>query len=170
MFGVSTWARSSVAVAMLCSSTLGCAPPAAADPTPDEQKLYGLLSKGYTPQDCQLSPPVGNQTASLSCNVNGDLGGPFSAEYALYRNSRSLQAAFFSAIGDTTLVPCPGVNQSPTVWHLQGAPDQPAGSIACGDNGQLSDVYWTSNANLLLGHADSIDRIPRLYEWWLQDG
>lgn len=170
MFGVTTWARSSVAVQLVCTSALGCAAPAAADPTPDEQKLYGLLSKGYTPQDCHLLAPAGNQTASLSCDVNADPGGPFGSTYALYRDPGALQAAFFAAIGDSTLVPCPGVNQSPTVWHLQGAPDQTAGSIACSDNGHLSEVLWTKNSDLLLGRVDSVDEIPRLYQWWLQEG
>lgn len=67
-------------------------------------------------------------------------------------------------------MPCPGVNQSPTVYHLQSQPDQVAGNIACSDNGQLSGVLWTSDSTQLLGHVDSLDQIAQLYQWWLPEG
>jgi hypothetical protein len=136
----------------------------------DTQKLFGLLSKGYTPADCQLHDPAGNQLAAVSCDINSDSGGPISATYALYRDAASLQSAFFSIIGPIQLVPCPGVNQSPTVWHYQGSPDQTAGSIACGNLDTLSQVVWTNNANLMLGATESIDDVPRHYQWWLAEG
>jgi hypothetical protein len=136
----------------------------------DTQKLFGLLSKGYTPADCQLQDPEGNQVAAVSCDINTDPGGPLNARYALYRDAASLQSAFFSTIGPIKLEPCPGVNQSPTVWHNQGSPDQTAGFIGCGYADTLSQVVWTNNANLMLGATESIDDIPRHWQWWLAEG
>jgi hypothetical protein len=52
----------------------------------------------------------------------------------------SPQSAFFATISPFQLVACPGVSQSPTVWHFQGNPDQKAESIACGYLDTLSQV------------------------------
>jgi hypothetical protein len=136
----------------------------------DSEKLFGLLSKGYRPADCQSHDPVGNQLAAISCGINTDSGGPLNATYALYRDAASLQSAFFATISPFKLVACPGVSQSPTVWYSQGNLNQTAGSIACGYLDTLSEVAWTSDANLMLGATESIDDVPRHYQWWLADG
>jgi hypothetical protein len=146
-------------------------PPPNSPATPeDSEKLFGLLSKGYRPADCQSHDPVGNQLAAISCGINTDSDGPLNANYVLYRDATSLQSAFFATISPFQLVACPGVSQSPTVWHYQGHPNQTAGSIACGYLDTLSEVAWTSDANLMLGATESIDDVPRHYQWWLAEG
>jgi hypothetical protein len=139
--------------------------------SPDDiQKLFGLLSKGYSPADCHPQDPEGNQLVEIDCDINSDSGGPISARYALYRDAGSLQSAFSSAIAEDELVACPGINKSPGEWHFQGSPDQTAGSIACGYLDTLSQVVWTNDANLMLGATESLDDVPRHFQWWLAEG
>jgi hypothetical protein len=152
--------------------TMILALPASADPpdvkaTPENmQKLSGLLSKGYGPQDCQPTALVGNQVAALDCGLNTEADVLFGVTYALYTDAASLHSAFTDLIGRYHLVTCPGLDPSPTSWHYRDAPDSTAGSLACGDDDPLSEVVWTDDANLMLGSADSLDYVAPLYEWW----
>jgi serine/threonine kinase PknH len=135
------------------------------------QKLFGLLSKGFIPDDCDAVDRVGSQRAAIICRVNREANGPISATYALYGDATSLQSGFFTAIGrDDQLVACPGTNQSPTVYRHPNSPGQVAGHISCGDINGQSEVVWTSDADLLLVAAQSLDEVPPLYQWWLADG
>ena len=136
----------------------------------DTEKLFGLLSKGYSPDDCQPQDPVGNQLAAIDRSLNLDSGGPVSASYALYRDAGSLKSAFSSAIAQDKLAACPGINTSPGEWHYQGTPDQTAGSIACGYVDTLSEVVWTNDTNIVLASTQSLDDVPRHFQWWLADG
>jgi serine/threonine-protein kinase len=146
--------------------------PASADP-PDTkadpesmQKLYGLLSKGYTPQDCNPTDLVANQVAALDCGFNTQADILFGVTYALYTDAASLHNAFSAVIGQYTLVTCPGLNPSPTTWHFSDNSAAAAGSLACSEDDTLSSVFWTDDANLMLAEADSFDHIAPLYEWW----
>jgi hypothetical protein len=68
------------------------------------------------------------------------------------------------------LVACPGTNTSPGEGHYQGILDQTAGSIACGHVDTLSEVVWTNDTNTMLASTQSLDDVPRHFQWWLADG
>ena len=141
--------RLGVAVVSISIWAGALASPANADPpgtaaTPENlQKLYGLLSKGYTAGDCE---PValnvaGNQTAALDCGFNTAADELFGATYMLYTDAPSLHNAFSALAGQYALVTCPGLEPSPTTWHFSDAPDQAAGSLACADDDTLSSGH-----------------------------
>ena len=164
--------RLALAVMSLILLPVTLAPTANADPpgataTPENmQKLYGLLSQGYTPQDCDPLDLVGNQVAALDCGLNAEADGFLGVTYGLYTDAASLHSAFTDLIGQYKLVTCPGLKPSPTTWHYDDTPGAPAGSLACGEDDTLSSVIWTDDANLMLAFADSFDYIAPLYEWW----
>jgi hypothetical protein len=104
--------RAAVGSCMLCGALV--AVPANAEPpgsppiAEDTQKLFGLLSKGFIPDDCDAVDLVGGQRAAIICQVNREANGPISATYALYGDAKSLQSGFFTAIGrDDQLVARP---------------------------------------------------------------
>jgi len=164
--------RVGVAIMSVIVGPVFIALPANADPAgttaaPENmQKLSSLLSKGYTPQDCDPVDVVGNQTASLDCGFNTQADELLGATYTLYTDAPSLHNAFSALIGQYALVTCPGLNPSPTTWHFSDNPDAAAGSLACSEDDNLSSVFWTDDANLMLAEADSLDHIAPLYEWW----
>jgi hypothetical protein len=42
--------------------------------------------------------------------------------------------------------------------------------IACGHLDTLSQVVWANDANLILGATESLDDVPRHFQWWLTEG
>jgi serine/threonine kinase PknH len=150
--------------------------PANADPpgtaaTPENlQKLYGLLSEGYAPGNCEPVDVVGHQTASLDCGPNAQADELIGATYTLYTDAPSLHNAFSALIGQLQLVTCPGLGPSPTTWHFSDTPDAAAGSLACSEDDTLSSVFWTDDANMMVAEADSFGYIGPLYQWWRTGG
>ncbi|MBV9515966.1 MAG: hypothetical protein JO280_18300 [Mycobacteriaceae bacterium] len=163
-----TFVRRAQAMTAVCVSVVaffGASAMAAADP-PDNQanndKLFSLLSGGYTPAECR----AGNQypqdpfLARLGCGRNSQPGGPNAAIYSLYGNSADLSKAF-NNYGAS--IPCPGTtDQGPVAWQ--------GGMMKCGHDfyPQQSQyiLTWTRDADLVVVNVDGPD-LNGLYNWWL---
>jgi hypothetical protein len=169
---------SRIALSMTAVCVIACgfasAAPADAEPpgntaTPANlQKLYGLVSNGFGPDNCQTPEEqlADNQLAALDCEVNQETDVLFSATYVLYGDVTALRSGFSDAIAQYDLVTCPGLAPSPTKWHYDDSPDQSAGSLACGTRGGFSEMAWTDDTELMLATAQSFDDVPPLYQWW----
>src|SRR5262245_54732878 len=96
-----------VSVIAFCSTSA----PATADPTDNQannDKLFALLSGGYTPADCAAGKqyPEDPFLARLGCGPNSQPGGPISATYSLYGNPADLNKAF--DVNIAAPLACPG--------------------------------------------------------------
>lgn len=148
----------------------GVSATAIADPTDkaNTDKLFALLSAGYTPADCQAGKPYPEDPflARLGCGRNGQPDGPVSAIYSLYANPADLNKTFNSYVNSGTPVPCPGTTDpSPMPWQ--------AGMVLCATSNQRPDqgapvLTWTKDADLLVVTAKPKSRdLAALYGWWL---
>jgi hypothetical protein len=155
-------AASCVVCGVLGAVPANAEPPGSPATAEDTQRSFSLLSKGFVLGDCDAVDLVGGQRAAISASSTGSQNGPYSATYALCGDAKALQSWFFTAIGqDDQLVACPGTNQSPTVYRHRNSAGQMAGQ---------SEVVWTSDADLLLGAARSLDDVAPLHQWWPVDG
>ena len=91
-----TLIRPARAITIVCFSVVtlfGVPAMATADPTDNQanDKLFALISPGYTPADCQASKPYPEDPflARLGCGPNGQPGGPAGAIYSLYGTTLS---------------------------------------------------------------------------------
>jgi hypothetical protein len=165
MFTFVQGARAMTAACVSAVAFFGTSATATADPTnnqADNDKLFALLSGGYTPADCKAGKqyPEDPFLARLGCGRNSRLGGPNAATYSLYGNVADLNKTFnlYSAS-----IPCPGTTDpGPIAWQ--------GGRVECGHDfypqQSQSMLTWTKDADLVVVNAEGPD-IASLYAWWL---
>src|ERR1700739_1387465 len=111
------------AMTAACVSAIAfCGTPATApaDPTDNQansDKLFAVLSGGFTPADCQAGPqsPQDPFLARVFCHHQHVSGGPYGAIYSLYGNPADLSQAF-NQYGAP--IPCPGATDpGPIHWQ-----------------------------------------------------
>jgi hypothetical protein len=156
MFTFVEGVRVMTAVCVSVVTFFGISATATADP-PDNQanndKLFALLSGGYTPADCQAGRGFG-------CGRNSQPGGPNAVTYSLYGNTADVNKTF-NLYGAS--IPCPGTTDpGPTAW--------PGGTMKCGHDfyphTSQSMLTWTKDADLVVVNAEGPD-LASLYAWWL---
>jgi hypothetical protein len=97
-----TFVQGASAMTAACVSVVtffGTSAQAIADPTDNQannDKLFALLSGGYTRSDCQAGKqyPEDPFLARLGCGRNSRPGGPDAATYSLYGNIADLNKTF----------------------------------------------------------------------------
>lgn len=155
-----------ITAACVCAVTfLGGSPTATADPAANQannDKLFAMLSGGFTPADCQAGPQSAHDSflARVFCHHQHVSSGPYGAIYSLYGNPADLSQAF-NQYGAP--IPCPGTTDpAPVPWQ--------GGTMKC-----THDIYpqtsgfaltWTRDADLVLVNVDGAD-LTDLYGWWL---
>lgn len=161
--------RAASAAALMGSFACLSASTANADPNTDT--LAGLLSKGYTVNNCTVQdPPPGGTLAAISCPQSPDAGGPVKATYLLYANSADLSSGFSGSIKDVALTACGDSGKSPTTWR-QGTAQTPAGQVACGTYEGAAEIIWTTDAKNALSYIKgSSTDVQALYGWWRTNG
>jgi serine/threonine kinase PknH len=147
-------------VTFVATSVTATADPA--DNQANNDKLFALLSGGYTPADCKAGKqyPEDPFLARLGCGPNSQPGGPVGATYSLYGKPADLNKAF--NVNSAAPLPCPGTTDpGPTPWQ--------GGMVKCGSPyPHLGGVMltWTRDADLLMANVNSSD-LASLYAWWL---
>jgi hypothetical protein len=133
----------------------------------DLRTLMGNLPQGYDSTNCVSQPVAGGRLATVQCQRNRDPGGPTGAQFTLYRDPALLAADFQDEISYDEPVACPGSpDPSPTTWNDPYS-DEVVGSLFCGSfGGQIADLEWTDDANLMLYSTSGPD-MAALYRWWL---
>src|ERR1700692_3131183 len=120
MFTFVQGARAMTVVCLSAVTLFGTSATATADPTDNQannDKLFALLSGGYTPADCHAGKqyPQDPFLARLGCGRNSQPGGPWAATYSLYGNPADLHKTF-NQYG--TPIPCPGTTDpGPIPWQ-----------------------------------------------------
>ena len=169
---MSTLMRAARAVNLVCLSAailFGVSATATADPTDNQannDKLFAMLSGGYTPTDCQASRqyPEDPFLARLGCGPNNQPGGPLRAVYSVYGSVADLDEAFNLIVGSGDPVPCPGTTDpGPIAWQ--------GGIVLCATSHTQVDagvpmLAWTKGADLLVVNVTGRD-VAALYAWWL---
>jgi serine/threonine kinase PknH len=139
---------------------------AAAPATQPLQRLYQVLPRAYTSDNCSPADSPNHQAqATVECKKTSDPGGPTYAAFSLYPNAAALDKAFQDGISEDAVTPCPHGGDSPGVWHTEGAPNVPAGSVLCGTYNKGPDLLWTQNKDLLIGDIQGPD-LNALYQFW----
>jgi hypothetical protein len=157
-------AGTAMTAACVCAIAF-CGTPATATADPadnqaNNDKLFGLLSGGYTRADCQAQTgvkPSDPFLALISCHRNIP-GGPYAVDYTLYGSPVDLNKPY-----NYPAIPCPGTSDlGPTPW--------PGGVMKCAHNVYPSSsgfvVTWTRDADHVVAHAFGFD-LAALYGWWL---
>ncbi|MFI5510027.1 hypothetical protein ACIA48_21380 [Mycobacterium sp. NPDC051804] len=163
---MSTLIRAARAATISCLAVVmlvGVSPTATADPADNQannDKLFGLLSGGYTPADCQASKQYAEDPflARLGCGPNSREGGPTGATYSLYGSLDDLNSVFSRKLGDP--IACSeGTGPGPVAWD--------GGMVVCSYNSRSGNaLMWTKTADLLVVVASGRDTAS-LYDWWL---
>jgi serine/threonine-protein kinase len=163
MFTFVQMARAMTAACVSVVSFIGVSATASADPTDTQannDKLFALLSGGYTPADCKAGKqyPQDPFLARLGCGRKP--GGPNAVTYSLYGNIADLNKTF-NLYGAS--IPCPGTTDpGPIAWQ--------GGKMKCGHDfyPQQSQpmLTWTRDADLVVVNAEGPD-LASLYAWWL---
>ncbi len=158
---MSTLSRAARATILCLSAVIlfGVSATATADPTDDQannDKLFALLSGGYTPADCQAGKqyPQDPFLARLGCGPNSQPGGPAGAIYSLYGNAADLNKTFNIYVNSGTPLACPGATSpGPVPWQ--------GGSVVCttarGPDDGAPMLSWTKTADLLVVSARGRD-------------
>jgi hypothetical protein len=154
------------AMTAVCVSAIAfCGLPATAtaDPTDNQannDKLFALLSGGFTRADCQAQgglKPTDPALAFISCHRSIP-GGPYAVDYALYGNPPDLSKPF-----NYPPIPCPGkTDPGPIPW--QGGMMRCAHNVYPASSGFV--VTWTRDADRVVANAYGVD-LAALYGWWL---
>ena len=165
MFTFVRGARALTAACVFVVTFFGTSATTTADPTgtqANNDKLFGMLSGGYTPADCHAGKqyPQDPFLARLGCGRNSQPGGPNGATYSLYANVADLKKVF-DQYGAS--IPCPGATDpGPIAWQ--------GGMMKCGHafypQQSQSMVTWTKDADLVVVNAEGPD-LASLYAWWL---
>jgi hypothetical protein len=165
MFTFVQRARAMTVVCLSAVTLFGTSATATADPTDNQannDKLFALLSGGFTPADCQAGPqsPQDPFLARVVCHHQHVSSGPYGAIYSLYGNPADLSQAF-NQYGAP--IPCPGTTDpGPIPWQ--------GGIMKCGHDFYPQTagfiVTWTRDADLVLANVDGRD-LTDLYGWWL---
>lgn len=148
------------------------APPSTDVPSGDQDRLMSLLPPGYLPGTCTPATPEPGSTwahavAMVTCGQNTQPGGPSRATYGLFPTPDRLKTAFDDAIGDLSLVNCPGEERSPIGWHYDETPNDTAGLIACGSHHNRPNVIWSNDARLMLSDVTGDPAtVEDLHTWW----
>lgn len=156
-------AARTLATACLLAVTLISAP-ATASADPDNQaandRLFAMLSGGYTPADCQAGKQYAEDPflARLGCGPNSQEGGPTGATFSLYGSAADMDAVFSKRLGDP--IACSDTTgPGPVAW--------PGGMVECSYNSRAGTALkWTRAADLLVVVASGTD-VASLYNWWL---
>ena len=126
------------------------------------------MPAGYDDGACEpVNPPSTGALATVDCGETNLSTGPKAARYSLFADQATLDQHFRDAIAENSeLVKCPGSDlDSPTAWHYNATPDQPAGQVACGTYNGSPDVTWTKDVDLLLADAQG-PNLEDLHKWW----
>lgn len=163
MFTFVRGARAMTAVWVCVVMFFGTSATATADPADNQannNKLFALLSGGYTAADCQAGKqyPEDPFLARIGCGRKP--GGPNAATYSLYGNIADLNKAF-GQYGPS--IPCPGTTDpGPTAWQ--------GGMMKCGHDfypqQSQSMLTWTRTADLVVANVEGPD-LATVYSWWL---
>jgi serine/threonine kinase PknH len=130
------------------------------------QRLYEVLPGAYTSNNCTPADSPNRQAlATVECKKTPDPGSPTYAAFSLYPNAAALDKAFQDGISEDAVTPCPHGGDSPGIWHTEGAPNVPAGSVLCGTYNKGPDLLWTQNKDLLIGDIQGPD-LNALYQFW----
>jgi serine/threonine kinase PknH len=129
-------------------------------------RLYQVLPRAYTSDNCSPADSPNHQAlATVECKKTSDPGSPTYAAFSLYPNAAALDKAFQDGIGEDAVTPCPHGGDSPGIWHTEGTPNVPAGSVLCGTYNKGPDLLWTQNKDLLIGDIQGPD-LNALYRFW----
>ena len=134
-----------------------------------DDRLRGILPRGYPAGACESVVPPQGASAQIRCEANTDPGGPLSATYTLAVDEDGLEVLFADVLDGLAVVDCPGNIQSPGPWRRNATPQQVAGTLVCGFDDSTSTVAWTTDAQLLLSEVQSGPQGPnmvQLYAWW----
>jgi hypothetical protein len=166
-----TLIRAARAITIVCLSAVtlfGVSATATADPADNQandDKLFALISRGYTPADCQASKPYPQDPflARLGCGPNSQPGGPVGAIYSLYASTADLNNTFDNYVNSGAPLACPGTTDpGPTAWQ--------SGMVVCstarGPSEGAPMLSWTKAGDLLVVSAMGSD-LDSLYAWWL---
>jgi hypothetical protein len=151
------------ATCVLVVTSVAASLPASADPADNQannDKLFALLSGGFTPADCQAQgglKPTDPVLAHVSCHRHIP-GGPYAVDYSLYGNPPDVTKPF-----NYPSIPCPGTTDpAPIPW--QGGMMKCAHNVYPASSGFV--VTWTRDADLVVANAYGVD-LAGLYSWWL---
>jgi hypothetical protein len=161
-------AARAMAIGCLCGVTFfAVAVSANADPTDNQannDKLFGLLSGGYSANECHAGNlnPADPFLSRISCGPSSRPGGPTGATYSLYGNTADLNKTFNVYVNSGAALLCPGTtNPGPTAWQ--------GGMVYCATapypSGNAHMVAWTKTADLMVASVTARDLDP-LYAWW----
>lgn len=144
-------------VTLIGGSTTATAQP---DDQANNDKLFAMLSGGYTPADCQAGKqyPEDPFLARLGCGPNSQEGGPTGATYSLYGSAADMNTVFTRRLGDP--IACSETTGAgPVAW--------PGGMVQCSHNSRAGTALsWTRDTDLLVVVASGPD-VASLYNWWL---
>lgn len=162
------------AIALMGGSAIVGTPTATADPgigsPSDLDTLAGLMSRGYSRDNCQPAELAGPALAEFDCGHNPDDSGPATGVYQLFGNGSDLATAFDSGIHDMSLSACGDNGDSPGTWH-HGRTGQMGGHVACGTYKNAAVITWTTDSKNVLSRirASNTD-VNALYQWWRTNG
>jgi hypothetical protein len=157
------------------------APPPAAPSTTrtalERLKALGPLDGRYSCERTPRQQPASAALDQLSCfaPISPEPWIPNIVTLDLFADAEALDSALnqslnqFSSKGGRPQ-PCPGFSAVPADWHPASAPQRTDGKIGClWSPGELSSpyLYWTSNAQLVLGEVTDVSNLNKLYQWWL---
>ncbi|WP_145013203.1 serine/threonine-protein kinase [Mycobacterium marseillense] len=138
----------------------------------DHDRLISLLPPGYLPGTCTAATPESGSiwvhaVAMVTCGQNTQPGGPSRATYGLFGTPERLKKAFDDAVGNVSVVNCPGEGRSPVSWHYDETPNDMAGLIACGSYNNHPNVIWSNDARLMLSDVTGDPAtVEDLHTWW----
>lgn len=134
-----------------------------------EAQLLRALPAGYPPGVCRPVPPGPSAVAAVDCGNNTDEGGPVTASYSVAGDRAALDAALSAAVRPADIVVCPGNIQSPGPWRRNARPEQVAGTLVCGMQGNVPTIAWTDAERMVLSAVSAEPVGPsldQLYQWW----
>jgi hypothetical protein len=134
----------------------------------DQEKLKGLVPRGYAAGSCTPTDTPRGTLAKMSCTANTDVGGPPSATYTLVADKAALTKTFDGLVSSARQMTCPGNIQSPGPWR-RIATQVVAGTVFCGFRDDIPTVVWTDETDLLIASVDGAQAGPnldQLYTWW----
>ncbi|MDT5255793.1 MAG: hypothetical protein QOD10_873 [Mycobacterium sp.] len=164
MFNLIRAARATTVACLSAVTILGVSATATAQPGDNKannDKLFAMLSGGYTPPYCVAGKLYDAAIARLGC---GPLpGGPSGSVWSLYSNVADANNDFGKLANSGSPLPCPGTTDTaPVAW--------PGGMVSCrtarGPNDGAPTLAWSRSADSLVVSASGHD-LAALYSWWL---
>ena len=162
-----TSSKRSLQVATSSSNSAG--PTSTSTESDATRKLLGLLSTGYSADDCTPAELTANAIAVVDCPQNDVAGGPTGTRYFLFANAADLSKQFTTTIAGDATFPCERGVPATEDWHYDSTPTQTAGQASCGTLDGKPHLVWTDTAKLLMASAQGTD-INAMFKWFLTYG